>query len=504
MKRTLTYFLILTFVFCIRPFFMSRVFSLHTDMAMNKQYDTLYITGDMNIASRDSLVIPAGTMVIFTGHYSINVQGKIIADGTPTDSIIFTVVDTLGFSNIYIGAGGWNGIRFEDTPAENDSSLFSYCRFEYGKATGDSANCYGGAIRLVRYHDVHITNSTFVNNYAFMRGGAIHAFKSDLTVEYSLFVQNYAGNDQPEIYGYGGGLNFNGANPKINFCTFKNNSSTGIGGGVSFDFSNPEMMNCVFTGNFSALGGAIGFLRSAPNRTIANLLINHNTAMFFGGGIAIISASPQLNNLTITQNHAAMGGGYYCNEYAFPDLYNSILWNNTGGEPGNPLGSQVWIWDVYSAPGFYHCDVQYGLAAFGGSMFIGVYENNIDVNPMFANPGNQEFKLTQNSPCINAGTPDTTGLLLPAFDLSMNPRIIHGLIDMGAYEYDGPMTGVIHGDANCDELVNVLDVISIVNQVLGLNPQPFCFDNADVNVDGIINVLDAIATTNIILQNQHW
>jgi len=34
---------------------------------------------------------------------------------------------------------------------------------------------------------------------------------------------------------------------------------------------------------------------------------------------------------------------------------------------------------------------------------------------------------------------------------------------------------------------------------MGLNPSPFCFENADVNQDGIINVLDVIGIVSIIL-----
>jgi hypothetical protein len=55
------------------------------------------------------------------------------------------------------------------------------------------------------------------------------------------------------------------------------------------------------------------------------------------------------------------------------------------------------------------------------------------------------------------------------------------------------------GDANCDGLVNVLDVVSIANYVMGLNPEPFCPENADVNGDGIINTLDLVLTVNLIL-----
>lgn len=58
---------------------------------------------------------------------------------------------------------------------------------------------------------------------------------------------------------------------------------------------------------------------------------------------------------------------------------------------------------------------------------------------------------------------------------------------------------VVPGDANCDGMVNVIDVIATVNYILGTNPQPFCFDNADVNGDNMVNVIDVIGTVNIIL-----
>ncbi len=57
------------------------------------------------------------------------------------------------------------------------------------------------------------------------------------------------------------------------------------------------------------------------------------------------------------------------------------------------------------------------------------------------------------------------------------------------------------GDANCDGDINVLDVITMVNNILGFNPQPFCYEFADVNGDGLINVLDVVATIGLILEN---
>ncbi len=59
-------------------------------------------------------------------------------------------------------------------------------------------------------------------------------------------------------------------------------------------------------------------------------------------------------------------------------------------------------------------------------------------------------------------------------------------------------TTVLPGDANCDGVVNVIDVITIANYIMGANPEPFCFENADIDGDGVINVFDMIGTVNII------
>lgn len=394
------------------------------------QYDTVFVTSDVTIPFPEQLQIAAGTKVIFEGHYSIHVQGNIRAIGQENDSIVFTVADTSGFHDIYSNAGGWNGIRFEDTSWENDSSKFEYCVLSFGKAVGDSVNCYGGAIRALRTGKIAINHSRLHNNYAFYWGGAIYAFKTDLSMEHCSIEDNYAGNEGL-IYGYGGGLCFVSTEPNLRHMNFKRNSSTGIGGAVSFEYSNPLLINAVFEENLSGLGGAIGIMRSEAKRPIANLLLNNNVAVFFGGGIAIIRAEPIITNATIVNNHASMGGGYYCNDSANPALYNSILWDN---HSDSPFGSQVWIWDVISEPAFYHCAIQEGHEGFGGSSFIGVYENCTEEDPLFVDPKNDDFLPTKEGSCFNAGTNELPNQELPEFDLAMKTRIEYEIVDIGAYE----------------------------------------------------------------------
>ena len=398
-------------------------------------YDTVFVQCDVMIPDAATLEIAAGTKVIFEGYYSIHVQGRLRAIGTEADSILFTVTDTTGFGDIHSQAGGWNGIRFEETPLENDSSGFEYCRFSFGKAVGDSVNCYGGAFRLNRFSKLAISHSGLTHNYAFFRGGGLYASKSHIVLKDCYIADNRAGNDSL-IYGYGGGIFFVSSNPDVQRNTFVRNTSNGVGGGAAFEYSNPVLLNCVFDDNYSALGGGLGFLRCSPDRSIANLLIINNESTFFGGGVACLTASPRMTNLTITGNSSAMGGGYYCNDYADSQLYNSIIYGNYAYDS---IGSQVWIWDVYSEPEFYHCDIQYGTDSFGGSTFHGVYENCIESDPVFSDVADRNFRLKMESPCINSGTPDTAGLMLPAFDFDFHARIIYDQIDMGAFEYDGPV-----------------------------------------------------------------
>lgn len=55
------------------------------------------------------------------------------------------------------------------------------------------------------------------------------------------------------------------------------------------------------------------------------------------------------------------------------------------------------------------------------------------------------------------------------------------------------------GDANDDGRVDVNDVTTTINYILGKNPSPFNSDNADVNNSGDVNVMDVTLIINIIL-----
>ena len=56
------------------------------------------------------------------------------------------------------------------------------------------------------------------------------------------------------------------------------------------------------------------------------------------------------------------------------------------------------------------------------------------------------------------------------------------------------------GDANASGDVDVADVVTEVNYMIGLDPKPFMFEAADINSDTEIDILDVVGTVNIIMK----
>ncbi len=62
--------------------------------------------------------------------------------------------------------------------------------------------------------------------------------------------------------------------------------------------------------------------------------------------------------------------------------------------------------------------------------------------------------------------------------------------------FDGIQGGGVTGDINDDDIVNILDIILLVNVVLGLSDST---SSCDINEDGILNILDIVGLVNIVL-----
>jgi hypothetical protein len=81
-------------------------------------------------------------------------------------------------------------------------------------------------------------------------------------------------------------------------------------------------------------------------------------------------------------------------------------------------------------------------------------------------------------------------------------RTLKPLTGDDVYEFrasEHVQTCTFPGDANQDGSLNVLDVVSVINFILGSNPEPFNMMCADCDGDSIVNVIDVVGIVNVIL-----
>ncbi len=206
--------------------------------------------------------------------------------------------------------------------------------------------------------------------------------------------------------------------------------------GICFDLENILVCeNMIITNNYTGIR-AIHATLFLHNSIISNNSANgvsagpfhngylRNVLIYDNGniGLRIAECHYYIYNTTFINNPYGISvhAGYF-------DLVNSILWGSTNHE--------ISIWEGYPVSCMYS-NIQGGEASiynpYGGT--VNWLEGNINEDPLFIGYGDSPYSLSDNSPCVNTGIPDATGLNLPEFDLAGNLRIFGNRIDMGAFE----------------------------------------------------------------------
>jgi N-acetylneuraminic acid mutarotase len=385
-----------------------------------------HIIGEITIPNDSTLTIEPGVEVIFKGHYKFNVQGRLLAIGTKNDSIRFTAEDK---------DAGWHGIRFNQTLSTNDTSKLIYCSFRYGKAnTGSGLDSAGGAIMISRFDKVVVSNSLFEQNWSY--GNIDETGGAAIFIEWAspLIKENTLKNN----LGIGAIKCIYTSSAKLLNNSFLYNG--GPYGAIVCGYSSlnqPTISNNIISNNHSYGAGGIFFYAGSYAKVENNIIINN--VGLLGGGIVCTAASPVLINNTIAYNSAPNSGGIYCEANSNPVFINNILYGNTAA-----TGNQVFIDDAASDPIFIYNDVQGGKEGFEGDgsgiNYSGLYENNIDADPLFKDTALVNYSLSNSSQCIGAGIDsiEVAGVwyYAPSFCKMGNPRPSPSGSnpDIGAYE----------------------------------------------------------------------
>ncbi len=407
--------------------------------------DTIIWSGNVALHSDQlftqdqTLKVLPGTIVTASGPYKIEIRGHVIAEGTAENPILFTATDTLDLYDSATIAGGWHGIHLLDN--DEGTARFEHCRFEYGKAnipgswTGNEGwfdrleGNQGGAFRITGFQSTEFNHCIFFYNYARSSGGGIYCHDiQNISFSGCDFSQNKAM--------VNGGAIFSGSHLglTIDHCVFKKNIAWAMGvncdgSAVYLDSYPPNAPNVISNNSFFNNYSGTTF----SNFTSGSLMVNNIFTNNFNWAVLSfnrVESTHVVYNNIIANNYFGYGiPGVYTASYNLR-FYNNILWDNLSDSISHDDMA------IIGMPP----DVQYCLVWEG--RIDG--ENIITDDPLFVNPApglglesngwEYDWSLRNESPAINAGIPDTTGLNLPAFDIEGNPRIYGGWVDMGAYE----------------------------------------------------------------------
>ncbi len=381
------------------------------------------IQGDISIPVGSSLSIGPGVTVRFDGTYKLEVGGNLVCTGTADSLIRFTAQDT---------TAGWQSIRFSNTGGGiNQPSSFHYTNFSYGRAihgaTGADPLNFGGAVWADNAGTLTFGNCTFLRCKSIQDGSAIYA-KNNTNI-----IMRDCSLKQCES-GFFGGVFVKNGTAQIENCYFLGNTANTFGAALYFyECPVANVISCVLGENTAgAVTGIYSF--DSPLVVKNTLFFDNSTVTGLGGGMGVIYGTASVTNCTFVNNQSPLGGAaIWLNSLDAPaPLTNTIFWNNQ--TPVIQANSSTYTLS--------YCCTQ---SEEGDS-------TNIALCPLFANPDLDDYTLSNVSPCLDRGTPDTSGLGLPDLDLAGNPRISDGnadgtvRIDMGCYEFPEPLPmGTVSG-----------------------------------------------------------
>ena len=257
-----------------------------------------------------------------------------------------------------------------------------------------------------------LNNCTLSGNSAQYGGGAYYCMANNCTLS-----NNSANGNAGFTYGFGGG----DYGSTLNNCTVSGNSANGVpgfygngfGGGSAYSMLN----NCTVSGN-SATGnsatGNYGPGGGAYGATLNNCVLTGNSATGTGGG----ADNSTLNNCTVSGNSSS---GYYF-QGAGAGVYGGALKNSIVYYNASPWSQN----DNYVTSTINYCCTT-PLPSSGAG--------NITSAPLFVNQSGGDYHLQASSPCVDAGN---NTYIVNNTDLDGRPRIINRIVDIGAYEFQGP------------------------------------------------------------------
>ena len=134
----------------------------------------------------------------------------------------------------------------------------------------------------------------------------------------------------------------------------------------------------------------------------------------------------------------------------------------------------------------------------------GEYTHEVVIN-WTSSEGTEQYKIYRDGSWMGFVSSDQFEYIdiIPELDITYE-YCIEAVNECGESDFkcDTGYTIYAGGDINTDGSIDVLDIIELVNIIIGVNiPSDEELVNADMNSDAIVDVLDIIILVNVILEN---
>ncbi len=202
--------------------------------------------------------------------------------------------------------------------------------------------------------------------------------------------------------------------------------------------------------------------------------IRHNV-FYDNGGIACIGLRNGTSGTSVINNTFDRNNRGIYTIALGATVINNIITNSVAY--GVAVSDPVFKFDLFANNNIWNNHPNYAYYAVVGA-------GDISADPMHIDPSDGDYRLLDNSPCLDAGYPD------PAYN---DPD---GTVsDIGAYYFHQDpssccvdVRGNVDGDPN--EIISMLDLHYLIEYMFKDGPEPPCLEEADVNGDGEINARD--------------
>jgi phosphatidylethanolamine-binding protein (PEBP) family uncharacterized protein len=272
---------------------------------------------------------------------------------------------------------------------------------------------------LISDNSYHVVSFDASSNTTVLDGFIITAGNAEFSPLFSVSLP-FTVAPPTTIQTRGGGIDIeNGGSPKIANCLINRNSAVSGGGLFAGNGSLPLIEACKFMGNQATFGSAI-YLQDESNATVNNTLLSGNRGI---GAFYNNTSNPNITNCTIAGNGGYNGGIFNTNSQ--PVVNNSILWGNATqfNDKQSVITNSI---------------IQGGYVGMGNLNYNPQF---VELNPEGLSPNvNGDYHLMSTSLGINRGINGT--ISLTDLDLDGNlRRYSGGIVDMGAFEYQGVASG---------------------------------------------------------------